>query len=158
MKKIPAVVFLLLFPLILCADDAANLTPAVNLTPAAIAPAAILTPSVILTPVKEANAAADNNFKEAVLLGSDVVLSAVAVLACMDYSGSLTAYEKLYASLNETDMSNYDILVYDKKQVEQKGTYMAVLTSIAGLAVLYTLSDLFYFHNVFEAPVRLSVN
>jgi tetratricopeptide (TPR) repeat protein len=99
-----------------------------------------------------------DNFKAIVLLGSDVALASVVVYAYLDYAGSTTAYETLFTSLNKTNTANYNILVYQKKQVEQKGVYMAVIGTVAGLAVLYTVGDLFFFHNAFEIPVRVSIN
>ena len=117
MKKIFLTLLLLLFPLLLCAND----------------------------------------FDKGLLIGSDAILVSVAALSCADYSGSSTAYETLYSALNNTTVSNYSILVYEKQQVERKGTYMAVLSGIAGLAVIYTLADLFIFHNVFDMPVKISI-
>ncbi len=175
MKKMFAAVLLLLFPLTICADyssyfalgkdayaakdyDAAfsNFKKAYAEKPTEELKAYLNEVGKNLAPKQKERS--NNDFKKIVLLGSDIILSATAAWAYLDYSGSSTAYETLYTVLNKTNAANYNILIYDKKQVENKGIYMAVMSGAAGLAIIYTLGDLFFFHNAFDVPVQFSVN
>ncbi len=93
-----------------------------------------------------------------ILIGVDVVLTGLAVVTFMDYSASSDNYEKLYTALNETTEANYNILEYEKKQTEQKGILMAFACGAAGLALTYTVLDMFVFHNSFNTTVSASIN
>ncbi|MEI7542299.1 MAG: hypothetical protein WCJ94_03495 [bacterium] len=113
---------------------------------------------VFLFPIMLFSEYRTDNFQAIALIGSDVILATVATCVYLDYSNSASAYEILYNSLNKTDISNYNILVYEKKQVEQKGINTAVMLGLAGVAIIYTLEDAFLFHNVFEMPVKVNIN
>ena len=99
-----------------------------------------------------------NDSSGLILIAVDVVLTGFAVVTFMDYSASSDDYEKLYTAINETTEANYKILEYEKKQIEQKGTLMAFACGAAGVALTYTVLDIFVFHNSFNTTISASIN
>jgi tetratricopeptide (TPR) repeat protein len=99
-----------------------------------------------------------NGFYGVILTGADLLLSSYAVAAYMNYSASADSYEKLYTSINGTSNADTQILNFQKKQVEQKGTLMAFACGAAGVAVSYTVLDLLVFHNAFYTRVAAQID
>jgi hypothetical protein len=77
------------------------------------------------------------------LIALDAALAGFAIFSFLDYSSSAASYEELYAAINNSTPESYRVLLYEKKQVEQKGTFMAFAAGAAGAAVVYTLIDVF---------------
>lgn len=77
------------------------------------------------------------------LIALDAALAGFAIFSFFDYSSSAASYEELYTAINNSTPESYRVLVYEKKQVEQKGTFMAFAAGAAGAAVVYTLIDVF---------------
>ena len=175
MKKILAVFLLLLLPILVFADynssfaagkeafAAKDYTKALENFKAAYAEKATKEAKSYIdylekrTPAKQ-QPKSGSNFNAVILLGTDVILTALAVNSLMDYNADKDAYNTLYSAVNNTSEYYYNDLLYKKKLVEQKGTAFMIMSSVAGLAIAYTLADLFVFHNAFEAPVQVGFN
>jgi hypothetical protein len=93
-----------------------------------------------------------------VLIAIDVVLSGFAVFSYLDYSTSVNDYETLFKAIDNTSHENYKILEYEQKKVDQKGNFMAFAAGAAGVAIVYTLVDMFLLNGSSPAVVKAEIN
>jgi tetratricopeptide (TPR) repeat protein len=110
-----------------------------------------------LEPAPEVNGGKDSPLKW-VLIGADAGLAALTVVLVLDYNKNADAYNALHTLLDNTTEANYQILLAEKKKVEDKGGLVALCGVAAGLAVAYTLADAFAIHAVFPKDVKASYN
>jgi hypothetical protein len=84
----------------------------------------------------------------------DAALVAYAIYAVSDERSAADNYDTNYDNLNNSLGSNYDRLNSMKKSVNDKQTTAAVVSCIAGAALVYTAADYFWLHIVFPADVK----
>ena len=84
-----------------------------------------------------------------VLLGADVVLGGLAINATLDQRSAAKKFNELHAQIDNTNATNYQKLLDEKKKVDGKRSNAAIFSIVAGLAVGYTVLDYFLLHKVF---------
>ncbi len=89
-----------------------------------------------------------------VLLGTDAILSGLAVWSVVLERNMADDYEALKSSVDNTTEANYWRLLYEKEKVSAAEEKVVFACTAAGVAVLYTLLDALWLHSTF--PVSIS--
>lgn len=97
----------------------------------------------------------DSPFKW-ILIGADVLLAGASIYTYIDANNSGNSYISTYNQIDNTTMDNYNTLVSMKNTAEGKQTTFGVVTTVAAVAVGYTLIDMLFIHAAF--PVTAEFN
>ncbi len=88
----------------------------------------------------------------------DVSLAAYSVVSYLDQNKASDDYNSLYGQINNTTVDNYNTLVNNLSNAQNKQNLFGIVAGITVGLVVYTLVDAFFLHAVFTKDTALNID